>query len=536
MPPKRKAQSDLRTFGAVNKSIGASGKRRRADVAEEYVPCPRTPSGSPPPPAPKAKVEHFDLTTPAGRWQKRMTITAPFCYADGDEDKVMWPLTAEERANTLESVLEESNRKRQEEVEAERAAAVAFLEAHKPRTRAGTAVAAVKDKFSFAGPSAACQILGAHRAAVAKGTAGPKTPAKSPRKKAVPKSRKKTPAKTPSKQQTLLFSPPPTSDAEKTPAPEEAVDEVKEEVTKEAKEDSTKDDKPAEGVLPEYLRILGSKYIALLKTLLLCRSQNQSGVLPSFTTVKPQVESLSRHAFSLSDLRQIVWMSHQHRPAGSKPAGLKLVDYGNGKLCIAFTEDAATKLLHTDQLTRAFTTNLRTYHASHPAASTPIPESDIADHIHKATIHRVLHGKAASLLADLKAGAKSKPSLSLSLSVTKTAGAPAARGSSLLDRIRAKAAAAVAPPTAAELAHASARDRVPEVTEILRGFRTGAQSVALQACVLTVQESVRSPLSAEEAAMAVRMVAEREAWCEVRESFGVAAVVFKKVEGVERFA
>ncbi|KAF8537248.1 hypothetical protein BDD12DRAFT_847770 [Trichophaea hybrida] len=290
------------------------------------------------------------------------------------------------------------------------------------------------------------------------------------------------------------------------------------------------DDSTTTTSLPSSLAALIPLHAALITALLLHKAQNSSGVFPSFAAMKPHIERLTGKRTNLEDLRRIVFLSHYNTsPPENTNSGLHLLDYGAGKTCIKFSETAHTKLTQTDTLKASFSTKVHEFWEY--TGITEAPLAKIEDYVHRATINTVLHGKSQRLIKELKA----VPKKAISITTAKKGETIAARGNSLLERIRAKAASAEKPPTPEELVQRAAEGRVPEVTEILRGYRARGESLGLRAAVEAIRESVKNPIGVVEAEMAVRLVGKRESWCSVREFGGVGAVVFGSFEGGGRF-
>lgn len=334
--------------------------------------------------------------------------------------------------------------------------------------------------------------------------------------------------------------------------------------------------------LPEHLATLVSLHAALLTALLLHKGQNQvGGILPAFANIRPHVERLSRRVLNLDDLRRIVWLSsYEGKDKKQADGGLRLVDYGRGKICIGFDDTDKRKLTLSDRLREDFAERARMWAvtaappaiveeenvkveeavATVTAADTQdsptttaatttttttllflIPLAPLQAHAHISTIKHVLHSKSAALLASLKAR-PSKPASSTTITTASSGKIskpqPAAsRSSALLDRIRAKAAvvAATPAPTPEMLQRTAAEQRVPEVREVLRGYRARGDSMALRAVVDGIRGSAKNPIGHAEAELAVRVCAETEGWCEVVRSGTVEAVTFVK-EIEKRFA
>jgi len=283
--------------------------------------------------------------------------------------------------------------------------------------------------------------------------------------------------------------------------------------------------------LPESLSGLIRFHASLLTALLLHKAQYNSGVFPSFAAMKPHIERLTSKRVSLEDIRKIVFLSHYNLPSSqSDGGGLHLIDYGAGKTVIKFTETSSTKLIHSESLKSQFSHQVREFH-THMDADATVPLAQIQEHLHRTTINTVLHGKSQRLIKELKAVPKKN-----TVTFTAKKAAASTRSSGLLERIRAKAAAADKPPTPEELLRRAAGDRMGEVREILRGCRAKGGSLGLRAAVEKVRESVKNPIGADEAELAVKLVAEMETWCDVRTSGGVGAVVFGCWEGEGSFA
>lgn len=276
--------------------------------------------------------------------------------------------------------------------------------------------------------------------------------------------------------------------------------------------------------LPPTLTSLLPLHAALLTSLLLHTAQNPSGTYPTFTSLKPHIERLTNKQTTLPTLRRIIWLSHYNLPPTVPPTGLHLLDYGASKTIIKFSSSPTTNLTHAETLKRRFHQQLTDFWTYHQTSTVPL--APITEHTHRATINKVLHGKSQRILQDLRATKPAAPS------VPKTpAGTLTTRTTSLLDRIRAKEASLSAAPTREELVRTAAEGRVPEVAEILRGYRARGESVSLRTVVEGVRGSVKNPIGVGEAEMAVRIVGEREEWCAVRETGGVGAVVFYGFEG-----
>lgn len=390
---------------------------------------------------------------------------------------------------------------------------------------------------------------------------------------------------------TRLPTPPPTS----SPAPPETDCSLSVESTSTA--------------LPTDLTHLQSLHSSLLTALLLHRAHNNNSIHPPvFAAIKLHVERLCRRKITLEDVRKIVYLSHfstdkdKMEDHWEKEGGLKLVNYGNNKICIVFAEKTkARKLVNSDNLKKDFAARVTTFwkstntntntNANSNALPTPPasfsappksedddkeaeskpeeeeegkekaePESEDAEpeviaipmsiiplaklhpHPKAATIAKVLHTKGQQRLDDLLRRQK-QPTISFPSAKNPISTAPPAkRGSSLLDRIRAKAALAVeaasTAPSKEELERTAAKQRIPDIEPILKGLAARGSNMTMKACVEGIRESVKNPVSGEQAEIAVRLIAEREGeggWVMVREVGKVVGVVFGKREGEGEF-
>lgn len=361
----------------------------------------------------------------------------------------------------------------------------------------------------------------------------------------------------------------------------------------------------ASTTLPADLTLLQLLHSSLLTALLLHRAHNNNSIHPPvFAAIKLHVERLCRRKITLEDVQKIVYLSHyatdqkEAEEHWEIEGGLKLVDYGNNKICIDFAEKTkARKLVNSDNLKRDFAARVTTFWKSTNAGSLPTPpasfstplksedneevepkskeeeekeeEEDVEAkpeeeaeikpqvitipmsiiplaklHVHPkaATIAKVLHTKGQQRLDDLLRRHK-QPTISFPSSKNSISTAPPAkRGSSLLDRIRAKAALAVEAaanaPSKEELERTAAEQRVPDIEPILKGLAARGSNMTMKACVEGIRESVRNPVSGEQAEMAVRLIAEREGeggWVTVREVGRVVGVVFGRREAEGEF-
>lgn len=340
---------------------------------------------------------------------------------------------------------------------------------------------------------------------------------------------------------------------------------------------STKKCKPSTA-LPTDLTHLQSLHCSLLTAILLHRAHNNNSIHPPvFAAIKHHVERLCRCNITLEDVQKIVYLSHfstdkdRMEEHWENEGGLKLVNYGNNKIYIVFAEKTkAMKLVNSDNLKNDFTaritmfwksTNTNALLASLSASLKSDDDDEEEEEKEKAeaipmsiiplaklhacpkgaTIAKVLQIKSQQRLDDLLRRHK-QPAISFPSVKNPTSTAPPAkRSSSLLHRIRVKAALAVkaasTTPSKEELERTAAKQRVPDIELILKGLAARGSNITMKACVEGIRESVKNPISSEQAEMVVRLIAEREGegWVMVREVEKLVGVVFKKREGGGRF-
>ncbi|RPB03672.1 hypothetical protein L873DRAFT_1786685 [Choiromyces venosus 120613-1] len=333
---------------------------------------------------------------------------------------------------------------------------------------------------------------------------------------------------------------------------------------------------PPLGSLPADLTLLQTLHGSLLTALLLHKAHHNNGTHPaSFSAIKLHVERLARRNINFEDLRRIVYISHYGEKADN--GGFKLVDYGAGNICIDFIEKSkARKLVSTKALKEDFEAKLWLYFrkdgkGSNPQLPTPpssftednnkeeeerakepgtekksriqdstVPLAEISAHPQASTIQSVLHSKTQALIQELR-----KPASPSKSTTAPTATVPlSSRTSTLYDRIRAKAEAAASArkkaPSKESLARTAAEQRIPEIEPILKGLAARGTNMTMKNVVEGIKESMRNPISMEDAEMVVRVMAEKsdgdkakgnQGWIKVVEVGKVTGVVFTKRGG-----
>ncbi|KAI5808059.1 hypothetical protein DFH27DRAFT_607787 [Peziza echinospora] len=108
---------------------------------------------------------------------------------------------------------------------------------------------------------------------------------------------------------------------------------------------------------PEYLTHLTTMHSHLLTTIQLHLAQNGPYSLPSFNTLRPHLERLSKRTVEFNDIRKICWLSGYATSAWLRP-----VDYGNGKIAIEFTSrDGRGMIWEVNALRTEFESNVEKF-------------------------------------------------------------------------------------------------------------------------------------------------------------------------------
>lgn len=283
---------------------------------------------------------------------------------------------------------------------------------------------------------------------------------------------------------------------------------------------TAQDDAGLPADLPAELLDLVDLHIAFLKTLSMSYAhQSRHAPIDLRTLFSAITRAWGKRQVTLDDVRLVVGiLSWSPTKASAPQIPFFLADYGRSKFCIESHPDAAPGPLREPKLAMDFKSNLRALWTAsrgqpvHLFLAT-LPKAPLKP---CAVIHPVL-AKGQRTLTELKNGivCKPQPQPEPAATVIPTTN-PDGSKPSLLDRLRLKALAASqspAGPTPAELMRQAALHRAEDVAAVIAmlcvATAGGMGRVAFpMATLLTkLRDSLRTPVSAEDGACCVRLLA-----------------------------
>ena len=332
---------------------------------------------------------------------------------------------------------------------------------------------------------------------------------------------------------------------------------------------------------PEGIDGLPALNEAFLKTFSLHLAHHGSSSPAELRQLLPSIERVwQRRRVEAVDVRRVLGVLQYRSSRQEHSPSLNIADYGNGKLCIEY-ETSTNAPLPVDVLRKTFAANFDELRPKRSDASlADLPLAPIVPANPSDTTSRG-PSKGAQRLFDIKSLARAAqpselptpPSSAAGCSTpsTPTKSQPASRASALLERIRAKEAHAAtlpAPPSAEATARRSALMRMQEVIPVidllaagklqsapagaamssanalaaLMGGRSGGldgaasggctpatASFTMASMTQHVQNSLRNPISGEEAERCVRLAASEvvAGWMTIREIGKVVGVVVR---------
>jgi hypothetical protein len=284
--------------------------------------------------------------------------------------------------------------------------------------------------------------------------------------------------------------------------------------------------------LPAHLAELVQLHRSFLKTVLLQFSHAGSNVPLDVQTLAPNVSrSWGKRQVTVEDLQRCVAL--QSSAAGDVCSPFVITDYGRGKLCVELkSRDASAGApINEDALCRQFENNLRALCTERSTDEMTDVEDIALDKLSladlpKADITNMTTGLSANplltkgqrALAELKNGLATKQQ-STNKETSATAEPmvnPDGSKMSLLDRLRYKQLAKAngpAQPTGPELARRAALNRVADVAATISMLSlSSSMSLPRQAFTMAaiqdkLRDSMRVPLSREEGAACVKLIA-----------------------------
>lgn len=278
--------------------------------------------------------------------------------------------------------------------------------------------------------------------------------------------------------------------------------------------------------LPQELVDLLDLQVAFLKTLSMEFAHNGTNSPIDLRNLNASVtRSWGKRKVTLDDIRRCIGILGF---TSSTQAPFFLADYGRAKICIEFQPNIEPGPLREQKLNMDFEANLRTlwrgrrqgdvqttlplFIATLPKA--PVKTAEAAKSI------PILGGKTQRTLEELKNGVFRKPAPSQQEAQKTALPAlnPDGTKMSLLDRIRQKelvqSQAALTGPTAAELQRRAALQRADDVAAVIAMLSAATASAGqariaftMPALMVKLKDSLRSPISSEDGAECVRLLA-----------------------------
>ncbi|KAI6782046.1 uncharacterized protein J7T54_003465 [Emericellopsis cladophorae] len=272
---------------------------------------------------------------------------------------------------------------------------------------------------------------------------------------------------------------------------------------------------------------LVSLHQAFVNTILMQFAHNGTASPIHFHTLAPHVtRAWGKRQVSMEDIRRCIAVQACAQNGQTLP--FIVSDYGRGQVCIELAPDQDTTTIRQDQLCQQFKDNLRRIAADRAAdemadVDISLGTLSIADLPQAAVAHRPMGmsnpaiGKGQRALAELKNGIEAQRQQEDASRAT-LASMRNADGSkmSLLDRLRAKQIAreqGPAPPSAAELERQAALSRAPDVATTLYMLSLSKpaglprQAFTMQAVLDSLRDSLRTPISKDEATGALKVIA-----------------------------
>jgi hypothetical protein len=273
----------------------------------------------------------------------------------------------------------------------------------------------------------------------------------------------------------------------------------------------------------EIIDLLGLQ-AAFLKTLSIHYAHNGSNVPVDVCTISPSItQAWGKRKVVVEDIRRCVGLLGWKQPGEADGQGqcpFALSDYGRGKVCIELCEGVSAGILQEGKLNEVFEQNLRAIWSVRKDSDAVLfianlPKAPVKACMSAQTNPLLSRGQKA--LQDLKASIAQKQQQERD---AKTAAASmlSADGSkmSLLDRVRLKQhlqSQAAAPPSPAELQRRAALQRADDVAGVIGMLSMATAegrariSFAMPAILVKLKDSLRIPISQDEGACCIRLLA-----------------------------
>jgi hypothetical protein len=270
--------------------------------------------------------------------------------------------------------------------------------------------------------------------------------------------------------------------------------------------------------LPQELLDLLSLHTALLKSLTLQYAHNGPNVPVDIRSICPGVaQSWGKRKVTSEDIQRCVGVLGWACNNQTSTSPFILCDYGRGKLCIELTLEASSAHFDEERLNKTFESNLRSLWSlrkdSDPRAFTSsLPQATMTQRA--SAVPLLVKGRNAmdSLKADLAKRQAEKEARAEALPILNADGTKM----SLLDRIKHKELAlsqSAAPPSPAELQRRAALQRAEDVAGVIGMLTTATAqgrariSFTMPQLLVKLKDSLRTPVSQEDGAACVRLLA-----------------------------
>ncbi|MCJ1289099.1 hypothetical protein MMC34_000631 [Xylographa carneopallida] len=328
--------------------------------------------------------------------------------------------------------------------------------------------------------------------------------------------------------------------------------------------------------LPDEVQDLVDVHAAFLTALSLHYAHNGSFSPVDLRTLHPSTErAWSKRRIGTDDICLTLGILAGEGPQDAPPEDtacpLRLSDFGNGKICVELLDASSGKgqrrrPIDVEKLNSTFVRNLSRLWRTHASPDTPsflaqLPRAPIRP---CSSLHKIspLLAKGQRRLEDLKAGAIKaqrtiqKPTASVTQKEQVRPKLPSSRSSSLLERIQAKElyqSTLPSGPSPEAIARRNALQRLEEIIPVLEILTSSASrgddikeirlgsasevfSFTMPTMIQHLKMSLRNPISKDEAARCVGLLAEEIApgWVGTRDVGKLKGVTVRSVSGIGR--
>lgn len=281
--------------------------------------------------------------------------------------------------------------------------------------------------------------------------------------------------------------------------------------------------------LPAHLLELVALHKSFLKTVVIHIAHNGSNTPIDFRSISPNISaSWGKRAVSIEDIRRCIALESSAKHQTVSP--FIVSDYGRGKVCIELGPGCDQAAISEQKLCRQFEENLQALCAEKatdemtdvdiPLESLSLGDLPKVDITNRSLIQaNPVLSKGQRALEEFKSGIASKQEDKAKQSAAAAANAtlnPDGTKMGLLDRLRLKQLAKASgpvPPSGPELQRRAALNRVGDVAATISMLSlSNPMSLPRQAFTMAVileklKDSLRTPLSREEGATCVRLIA-----------------------------